>query len=235
MSQTASAWLEIIEQMLGGFHAVDNATPDWLVDAETGRRLKVDKLYPELGIAIRFKGSIAVPKSAALDEMDLMEEAARDETRARLCRQASIALVVIDADSDAPGEALAEIRVSLNAASRRIAQRRVAREVKLSLLPRIASVRAVCARILDVVSTPEALLPFAKAWEDRQFGPEEAEGTVDYQPGMSVRHAEYGKGLVLRVVPGEGKDAAEIVVQFADGSMHTFSPDQASRELSANG
>jgi hypothetical protein len=172
MSQTASAWLEIIEQTLGEFHTVDNATPDWLVDAETGRRLKVDKLYPEVGIAIRFKGSLSAPQSATLDEMDLIEEMARDEIRARLCHQAGIALVVIDADSDTPGRALAEMRSALSAAARRIAQRRVAQEAKLSLLPRIASAKAACQRLLDVVSTPEDLLPFAKAWEDRQFGQE---------------------------------------------------------------
>ena len=58
MSQSANAWLEIVERVFGGFCVVENATPDWLVDSETGRRFKVDKLYPELGLAIRFKGSL---------------------------------------------------------------------------------------------------------------------------------------------------------------------------------
>ena len=231
MSQTANAWLEIIEQILGGFHTVDNATPDWLVDEETGRRLKVDKLYPALGIAVRFKGSLSAPRSADLDEMDLMEEAARDEIRARLCREAGIALVVIDADSDAPGRVLAETHTALSAAIRRIAQRRVAQEAKSSLLPRIASAKAACRRVMDAVSSPEDLLSFAQAWEDRQFGGQDNGTPVDYQPGMAVRHSEYGKGLVLRLVPGEEKDEAEIVVQFSDSSMRTFSPNQASREL----
>jgi hypothetical protein len=231
MSQTASAWLEIIEQILGGFHAVDNATPDWLVDEETGRRLKVDKLYPELGIAVRFKGSLSAPRSADLDEMDLMEDAARDEIRARLCREAGIALVVIDADSDAPGRALARMHVALSAATRRIAQRRVVQEAKSSLLPRIASGKATCRRVMNAVSSPEDLLPFAKAWEDRQFGGGDSGALANCQPGMAVSHSEHGKGLVLRVVPGKEKDDAEIVVQFSDGSLHTFSPGQASREL----
>lgn len=231
MSQTASAWLEIIEQILGEFHAVDNATPDWLVDPETDRRLKVDKLYPELGIAIRFEGSLSTPQSAVLNEIDLMEKAARDEIRARLCHQAGIALMVVDADSDTPGEVLAEMRIALSAAARRIAQRRVTQEAKLSLLPRIASAKAACERILDIVSAPEDLLPFAKAWEDRQFGQEDEGAPVNYQPGMTVRHSEYGKGLVLRVV-SEGEEAeAQIVVQFSDGAVYVFSPDQASRVL----
>jgi len=231
MSQTASAWLEIIEQILGEFHAVDNATPDWLVDADTGRRLKVDKLYPELGMAIRFKGSISAPQSAALDEIDLMDAIARDEIRARLCHQAGIALVVINADSDAPDKPLADMHIALSAAARRIAQRRVAQEAKLSLLPRIASARAACQQLLGVVSAPQDLLPFAKAWEDRQFGQEDSGASVSYEQGMTVRHSAHGKGLVLHVVPKGEESDAQIVVQFSDGSIHTFSPDQASRQL----
>jgi len=173
MSRIAAAWLEIIEQILGAFHAVDNATPDWLVDQTSGRRLKVDRLYPELGIAIRFKGLLGASRSTDLDEMDLMEEATRDEARARLCRQAGIALVVIDADSNVPGRTLADMHTALSAAMRRIAQQRVAQETKSSFLPRIASAKATCRRVMNAVSSPEDLLPFAQAWEDRQFDEED--------------------------------------------------------------
>ncbi len=48
---------------------------------------------------------------------------------------------------------------------------------------------------------------------------------------MTVRHSEYGKGLVLRVVPEGEETEAQIVVQFSDSSVHGFSPDQASRAL----
>jgi hypothetical protein len=231
MSQTASAWLEIIEQTLGQFHAVDNATPDWLVDADTDRRLKVDKLYPELGIAIRFKGSVTKPQSAVLDAMDLMDERNRDETRIRLCHQAGIALLMIDTDSDNPGDMLAEMHSALSAAARRIAQRRVARKAKLSLLPRIASAKAVCQQLLNTVSTPEDLLPLAEAWERRQFRQENKGSAANYEQGMKVNHSDYGQGLILRVAPEGEESDAEIVVQFSDGSIHTFSPHRASREL----
>jgi hypothetical protein len=231
MSQTANAWLEIVERVLGGFHAVENATPDWLVDSETGRRFKVDKLYPELGLAIRFRGSLGVPGGIPLDEIELMEVAARDEMRAHLCRQVGVALVMIDANNDAPAKALVEICTALSAAARRIAQRRVAQEAKLNLLPRIASAKTACQRILSAVLLPDDLFSFAQAWEDRQFEQKDGGLPVNYQPGMAVRHFEYGKGLVLRVVPGGGKDDTEIVVQFSDGSVRTFLPAQAGREL----
>lgn len=227
--QTANAWLEILEQILGEFPAVDNATPDWLVDPETDRRLKVDKLYPELGVAIRFKG---MSHPVDLDELDQMEEAARSEVRARLCRQAGIALVEIDTDSDAPGKALDDMRTALSAAARRIAQRQVSQEAKRSLLPRIAWAKTTCQRIQNAVSLPQGLLSFAQAWEDRQFGQDDGAVQISYQPGMAVRHSEHGKGLVLRIVPQEREGDTEIVVQFEDGSMHTFSSSKASRALS---
>lgn len=162
MSQAASAWQEIVERVLGRFHAVENAAPDWLVDVETGHRFKVDRLYPELGIAIRFRAA-----SSAADE--LSEEAIRDETRARLCRQAGIALVTIDADGTTPHRVLSELRRALSAAARRVAQQPVAQDAKRALLPRVAESKAVCQDIMAQVSEPEDLLSFAQAWEDRQF------------------------------------------------------------------
>jgi len=235
MSQTAAAWLEIVERVLGEFLVVENATPDWLVDSETGRRFKVDRLYPELGIAIRFKGSWGLPGGGGLDEIELMEERAHDEMRAHLCRQAGIALVTINPSDDDPAEVLGKMRAALSAAARRIAQRRVAQTAKLTLLPRIASAKMACQRVHDTISSPEDLLSFAKAWEDRQFEKQEFLLPIRYQPGMTVKHSEHGKGLVLRVVPGGGKDEAEIVVQFSDASMRTFSPEQADRELRISG
>lgn len=231
MSQSASAWLEIVERVLGRFYAVENATPDWLVDRETNRRFKVDRLYPELGMAIRFKGSMGGAGAAGLDEMELMEEASRDEARARLCQEAGIALVTIDVDSDAPRQALIEMRTALSAAARRIAQRRVAPQAKLDLLPRIAEAKTTCQQILDAVASSEDLVAFVEAWEDRQFGGGDRPASADYRPGVAVSHPEYGKGLVLRVMPGSSRGNAEIVVQFSDGVMRTFTPMQADREL----
>ncbi len=230
MSQTANAYLEIIEQILGEFHAVENATPDWLVDSNTGRRFKVDRLYPELGIAIRFKGILDQSGKSALDEIELMEETGRDETRARLCRQADIALVMLNVEENTPSKTLNEIHTALSAAARRIAQRRVAQRSKLDLLPRIASAKIKCRRILSEISSPKGILSLAQAWENRQFAPKNKAPT-GYQPGMAVKHPEYGRGLVLRVVPGGEKEETEIVVQFSDDSIHTWGLEQANREL----
>lgn len=163
MSQKIDAWREIIEQTLGQFQVIDNAAPAWLVDAETGSRLVVDKLYPELGLVIRFKGAAA----GALGPVAFMKEADRDAVYARLCREADMAQVVIDLRADDPARVLAELRTALSAAGRRIAQRQVAQQAKLSLLPRIASAKAACRQIAGAVASPDDLAPFARSWAER--------------------------------------------------------------------
>ena len=158
-------WLKIIEQILGEFHTLNNAAPDWLVDAETGSRLIVDRLYPELGLVIRFKGAV---RAEPQGEIAFMKESARDAIYERLCRQADMALVVIDPESDTPARALAELRTVLNAASRRIAQRKVAREAKLALLPRIASAKTACQRIAGAISSPDGLQALTQTGMEEQ-------------------------------------------------------------------
>jgi peptide/nickel transport system permease protein len=139
MLQRARTGRNIVKQVLGQFMVVDNAAPDWLLDPETGRQLAVDKLYPELGIAIGFKNSQGTPP--------------RDETLAALCRQAGIKLILMRDGDQTTGQALTEIQTALSTAARRVAQRLVAREAKLDLLPRIASAQATCQQILS--TTPE--------------------------------------------------------------------------------
>jgi len=144
-SQKVSTGLEIVGQVLEGFLAVDNAKPGWLTEPRTGRRLVVDKLYPQLGIAVRFKDS-----TMAL----WRTEATGDGVLRDLCRQAGIALVMVDARGDVSVHTLAEMRAALSAAARRVAQRPVARQAKLELMPRIASAKKTCQRLLETAIDP---------------------------------------------------------------------------------
>jgi peptide/nickel transport system permease protein len=124
---------QVLEQVLGSFLAVEGARADWLVEPGTGRKLVVDRLYPELGMAIRFTSS----RDSA------------EAVYAKLCRQAGIALVELDPHGPVSPRTMREIGFALSAASRRVAQRQGAREVKLALLPRIASAKAACRQLLD--------------------------------------------------------------------------------------
>ena len=161
LSQTVDSKLDVIERVLGEFIVLDNVMPDWLVDPKTGRRLVIDKLYPELGIAIRFKGALE-------GRGDRSKGADHDKLVADLCRRAGFALVAVDAGGDAFSQTLAEMRTALSAAARRVAQQRVAREVKLDLLPRIASAKSTCQRLLEAMA--EAPSPYrAGRWQRRRL------------------------------------------------------------------
>ena len=145
MQQRASTWRAIIDQIFDGFIPVDNVAPDWLEVPGTGRRLSVDILYPELGIAVWFKNSRDVLQR---------DDVARGGMRATLCRQAGIILIVADGDFSAQSPTLAQTRAALSAVARRVAQQKGAREVKLALLPRIASAKATCEQICEDLSKP---------------------------------------------------------------------------------
>ena len=54
-----NAWREILARTFDGFFEQDNVSPEWLINPATKRRLKLDKFYPEAGLAIRFIGLVA--------------------------------------------------------------------------------------------------------------------------------------------------------------------------------
>ena len=54
-----NAWREILARIFDGFKAQDNVSPEWLINPATRRRLKLDRLYPDAGVAIRFAGLTA--------------------------------------------------------------------------------------------------------------------------------------------------------------------------------
>ena len=49
-------WNEILARIFDGFTEQRNVSPPWLVNPATRRRLKLDLLFPDIGVAIRFAG-----------------------------------------------------------------------------------------------------------------------------------------------------------------------------------
>jgi peptide/nickel transport system permease protein len=139
---------EAVEWILGAFLAVEGATADWLVAPVTGRRHRVDKLYPELGLVVSFHRNGAM----AADE-----KASPQEELAELCRRAGIALVVVNAAGRIGSQTLDEICAALSVAARRVAQQRGAGQAKLETLPRISAARAKCQDLRLAAQQTEAL------------------------------------------------------------------------------
>jgi peptide/nickel transport system permease protein len=161
--QTAQTGQQLVEQVFADFMAVDDARPDWLVEPTTGRSHVVDRLYPELGIAIRFnEGPMATRRDMT----------SRDGSLRKLCRQAGVSLVVMDAQGDVSRRALDEIYAALSATARRVAQQKGAPAVKLDLLPRIASAKATCQQYIQSVeqvakSRPKHRIGRWQRWQRR--------------------------------------------------------------------
>ena len=222
----ANAWREILEHIFSGFASSDNITPDWLVNPETGRRLKLDRYYADAGIAFRFTGSTGNRK-APMSEQEIEEEAQRDATRQQLCGEAGVTLIAIDLYESEPSKVLPEIRSALSRAARLLAQSKRPQAVKADLTQRLAKARQACDRLAPRVRGMGDLGLYAQLWDDRQYvrrdEPASKPPVVKSNPfkaGMRVEHDRFGDGQVVEIQ----KDGADPVVkvQFDDGTERTF-------------
>jgi ABC-type dipeptide/oligopeptide/nickel transport system permease component len=158
------SWAGALTRVFGDFVSIEDVVPRWLVEPGTGRRLGVDVLYPELGIALWFKGPRGQARTGSSEH---------GVTLADLCRRAGVCLVVIDTAAAVDSQTLLEIRAALSSTARRVAQQQGARRVKQDLLPRIASAKTTCQKIIDDLAKPRAEEPQATGtlWGWRPLGP----------------------------------------------------------------
>lgn len=225
-SNPSGAWREILERIFEGFQDQENVTPEWLVNPETGRRLKLDRYYPEAGVAFRFTGSTGKRK-APISEQELAEEAHRDAIRESLCRQAGVHLITIDLYEGEPRKVLEEIRTALSRSARVVAQGDRPQRVKADLTQRLAKARQMCDHLAPRVRSHDDLTLFAQLWEDRQYMRRDEPATsasqnVDnpFATAMRVEHERFGMGRVVEV--RETSPGGTVKVLFDDGSERTF-------------
>lgn len=222
-------WREILARVMDGFQVQEDVSPAWLVNPATNRPLKLNQLYPEVGLAIRFVGLTAKGQPRQSDE-EAQTEAERDEIRAELCRQNDTELLLIDPDYPHPPEQFQRLRSTLSRLSRTMAQSARPEIDKLTFMPQLADARARLDDISRRVRSPEDLALFADLWRDRESAvfavtrqaapPRSGNPTPSFDPGQVVRHERFGKGAVI-AVNGTGPDA-QVTVHFADDSQRTF-------------
>jgi hypothetical protein len=229
MSHTyINAWREILARIFDGFVVRHDVTPRWLINPDTGRRLKVDVLYPEIGVAVRFVGlqGSQTPRYLSLEEEE--QQNVRDAARAELCRAHGINLVPIEVTSGETKAILQELRYALSDANRRLARSEQPLNRKGELVERLSRARSELDTIASRLAGPASLSVYAQLWQDRTYAdapspsrPAAAGGAaVVYEPGMQVRHATYGAGII-QSIQDDGHDRL-ISVRFADGSQRTF-------------
>ena len=100
-----NGWREVLARILDGFETEFGLTPDWLVNPDTNRRLKLDYFFPELSVAVRFVGLEGTARKQRKSDDEVVAEESREQARAAVCRAHDVVLISIDPDGDPRGAA----------------------------------------------------------------------------------------------------------------------------------
>ena len=228
---TMMAWREIMARVMEGFESQENVRPAWLVNPATRRRLKLDLLYPEAGLAVRFVG-LSARGQPRKNDWDLLEEEQREQTRAHLCRLNGVELFLLDVNHPEPRRQLQQLRTLLSRLARQAAQSQRSHAEKVELMPRLAEARKRLDAVKRQLRRPDDLALFAELWRDRETaavattrqparpGTRPPTAQQSFRPGQVVHHVRFGTGIVL-ALNGTRADP-QIVVEFEDGRQRTF-------------
>jgi hypothetical protein len=221
-----NAWREIIARIFTDFEAQDNVSPAWLVNPATRRRLKLDKYFPDAGIAIRFTGLKAKGQKRQSD-WEALETDQRDQTRSELCRINGVQLAVINPNED-PIKQLDALISTLSRSSRSLAQGDRSAADKNRWMPVLSEARSTAGELRARINkNPEQMIAnLAESWRDRETGMVSAleddqstqqttapvsAGNVDYQTGLRVHHSYFGDGVITEMNGNGGERMVEVL------------------------
>lgn len=229
-----SAWREILARTFAGFAEQDNVSPDWLVNPATRRKLKLDKYYPDAGIAIRFIGLTAKGQGRQSD-WEVLETEQRDQTRAELCRENGVQLVTVDPNEDLVKQ-IDGLLSALARASRTLALSKQPDASKARWMPALAAARSRAEQLrATVAKNPEQMTAnLAEGWRDREAGvalelntapatasrPAAKSVNLKLTNGQRVRHLKFGDGVITRI-DGSGEEAT-VTILFDAAEERTF-------------
>lgn len=214
------AWREILAEVMEGFSAQENVSPEWLVNPETGRRLQLDVYYPDVHLAVHFVGAQPAARRRRVSDQELMAESARAAARRQVCRQHGVVLVNIDLTSSTPRKEMDKLHGGLSAATRRLAHASLPHERKVALMDALATARRRLSALRDRVRGEEDLEVLAEKWRDRETvaarrararRPNSTRPPAPtYRVGMRVDHPYFGEGVVTDVRPRNGDVEVEV-------------------------
>lgn len=230
---TMNAWNEILARTFVDFDGQTNVSPDWLINPATKRKLKLDRFYPDAGIAIRFVGLTAKGQRRQSD-WDAMETEQRDQTRVELCRVNNVQLAVIS-PIDEPVKQIDNFVSTLSRASRVLAQSKRPDKEKQKLMPALSKSRTQLGDLRSLINkNPEQMMAnLAEAWRDREAGmvaeldklkrepkKKRKQKTLKLATEQRVRHERFGEGVVTNLA-GSGDDAT-LSILFDAAEERTF-------------
>lgn len=215
-----NAWNEILARTLDGFEAQNNVSPEWLINPATKRKLKLDRYYPDVGIAIRFAGLTAKGQKRQSD-WEALEDQQRDQTRVELCKMNGVHLAVLDPIDD-PIKQVDKIVGSLRGAKKSAGQKRLVNKIEKAM-GNAKELRSRIARNPD-----QMMATLAEGWRDRetqmlnelhsstgQNGSKKRgrkTNVAKLSAGDQIRHERFGQGEVVELSGID--DDATISIQF---------------------
>jgi hypothetical protein len=196
---TANAWREILARIFENIATDYNVSPEWLVNPATHRRLKLDMLYPKIGVAVRVEGLTGKQSRRRLSLEEEEQEQIRRQARAAMCRTHHIELIVIDL-GDEPKATFQAIDMALSRAGQQANNTNTAQQ--------ISQARATAASLSHRIRSERDFSLYADLWQDRQYQMAEPAGTPAvpaeipaYEAGMEVEHTVFGPGVIVSVTP----------------------------------
>jgi hypothetical protein len=221
-----NGWREILARVFEGFETEYGIMPEWLVNPETHRRLKLDYFYPEISVAVRFVGLEATGRRQRKSDEEVDAEARREEARTEVCREHGVILVSIELDGE-PRAGVRGLETGLARASSQLARSQESQARKQKLMPRLSEARRRAGELSTRLTVPERLNLYAEMWRDREASlsaqPQKAKAPIayrPYEPGMQVMHERFGYGRVESVEPDDTD--VRVTVLFDDLSERVF-------------
>lgn len=223
-----NGWREVLARVLEGFDAELNVSPEWLINPDTNRRLKLDYLYRDVNLAVRFVGLEGREQKRRKSDQEVLAEQEREDAREQVCREHGVVLVSVDPD-DEPRNSLRRLESGLSRAAAQLAQNgNVPHVRKQALMPLLSQARRRTGEFTTKLTVPEKLGIYAEMWYDRQANlaaqaPDAARRSGPppaFREGMEVYHQRFGAGEITGIRP-EGNDM-NISVRFRDGSERMF-------------
>jgi hypothetical protein len=232
-----NAWREILARLFDGIQPEMNVSPDWLINPATRRKLKLDYLYSEIGIAVRFSGLTAKGQRRRSD-WEAMEDEQRDQTRLELCRQNGVQLAIVD-PFDEPAKQMNTLLRIISRASHLLAQSDETNKRKKAGMDALSRAHQQATRLHGrLLKQPDQTLAvLADGWHDREAGIanelQQASVASQNKPsaaalkkiaklheGQRVLHSHFGNGVVVSI-NGEGAEQ-QITILFDADKERTF-------------
>ncbi len=222
-----NGWREVLARVFEGLVTEYGLTPEWLVNPETNRRLKLDCFYPQISTAVRFVGLEGTTRRQRKSDDEVLAEDEREQARAAVCRAHGVVLISVDPDGE-PRTALRNIETGLARASSQLAQNAATTHAqKQKLMPMLAQARRRAGEFATRLTVPEKLNIYAEMWWDRQANltaqapvKPAARALPSFEIGMEVYHERFGPGRVTAIEPEAGD--TKLTIDFVEAGVRSF-------------